>query len=485
MTTRVLLVSPPFYKPYSARDNGQVQADSAPLGLGYIASYILDKLPDTRVKIIDYGVETYTPEKWQNELDTFKPEVVGISVLTLGYTRSMELARLVKDYDNHILTVAGGPHATVSPEDCLFQCDIVVRGEGEETFSEILQGRNLESIDGISYLQGNRVINNRDRERLTNLDALPFPAHHLFNKTAYKQYPGWGIIGSRGCPYSCIFCASPRLWGRIIKLRSPKNLVDEIEYLNSKLGVTHIVFQDDAINIAESRAFAICDEIISRGLHHKVSFECQVRANKVCVSLALFEKMREANFVDLTFGIETGSDKVMKSIQKSLTVQEAREAIKVARQAGIPTVSGFFMIGNWGENVLDVLKTWYFVARNNVDMKLTVCTPLPGTEFHRLMREKKYMAENTDWRMVNWVTPLSRTDKLSKRSISILYYLSVLLVHLPTSLSRGREVKAKGLIANIMSYARNRFTGSFRRLERQRIINKQENRGSVVTGGGK
>lgn len=485
MSTRILLVSPPYYKPYSSRDDGQVQADSAPLGLGYLASYILDKMPDAKVKIVDYGVETYSTEQWLTQLEDFKPEVVGLSVLTLGYARSMELARLAKTYDKHILTVSGGPHATVKPEDCLFQCDVTVRGEGEETFYDILQGKPLESIAGISYYVNNRLVNNKDRERLQNLDSLPFPAHLLYKKSGYKQYPGWGIIGSRGCPYSCIFCASPKLWGRVIKLRSPENLVDEIEYLHKNIGVNHIVFQDDAINIAESRAFAVCDEIIKRGLNREVSFECQVRANKACVSLELFKKMREANFIDLTFGIETGSDKVMKSIQKSLTVHEASEAIRLARQANIPTVSGFFMIGNWGETALDVTKTWNFVTRNNVDMKLTVCTPLPGTEFERLLKQNGHMTGDPDWRMVNWVTPLSRTNKLSRRSISILYYLTVLFVHLPTSVLRGRNVKAKGLVLNILSYGRNKMTSFFRRKARVQKTEKQTNKKLATTGGGK
>lgn len=456
MPPRVLLVSPPYYKPYS-RDDQQVQADSAPLGLGYLVAYVMRELPGITVKIIDYGVEPFSPERWWQELVNFQPNVVGVSVLTLGYTQSMKLAQQAKAFDSRILTIAGGPHATVRPGECLEGCDVVVRGEGELTFAELLRGIPLDSIAGITYKKNGAVTHNPPRERVDDLDNMPMPAHQLFNTRAYKQYPGWGMIGSRGCAYKCIFCASPELWGRNIKLRSPVRLVDEIEYLHADLGVHHIVFQDDAINLSQKRALAVCDEIIRRGLNHKVSFECQVRANKACVSPELFQQMREANFVDLTFGIETGSDTVMRAMNKSLTVGEAQTAIRLARRAGIRTVTGFFMIGNWSETVFDVLKTWWFVIRNRVDMKLTVCTPLPGTEFDRLLRENGYLSGDVDWQTVNWVTPLSRTDRLSRRAISWLYYLTVILVHLPSSLIRGKQDKTKGLVRNIIGFTTNKF----------------------------
>lgn len=457
MISRVMLVSPPFYKPYSAKESKQVQSDSAPLGLGYIASYILHEAPQIQVKIIDFGVEAFFPERWRQELQVFKPQVVGLNVLTLGYSQAMVLAQLAKELDAGVLTVAGGPHATVEPEQCLNHCDIVVRGEGETSFYEILQGQELDAIQGISYRKHGQIIHNQERGRMQDLDGLPFPAHHLFHVEKYKQFPGWGIIGSRGCPYNCIFCASPELWGRVIKFRSPRNLVDEIEYLHDEFGIQHIIFQDDAINMSQTRAFEVCDEIISRDLHKKVSFECQARANRACVSLDLFRKMRQANFVDVTFGVESGSDKVLKSLQKSLTVNEARRAIKLARQASIPTVTGFFMVGNWGETIWDVAKTWHFVFSSNVDMKLTVCTPLPGTRFYSLLKKHGYITDRIDWENVNWVTPLNRTDKMPKWCISLLYYLTVIFVHLPSSLLRGRKTKTRGLISNIIGYAWNKI----------------------------
>ena len=130
----------------------------------------------------------------------------------------------------------------------------------------------------------------------------------------------------------------------------------------------------------------------------------------------------------------------------------------VVRQAGIPTVTGFFMVGNWGETIWDVAKTWYFVFSNNVDMVLTVCTPLPGTKFASLLKRQSYITDEIDWENVNWITPLNRTDKMPRWCIYLLYYLTVIFVHLPSTLfrGRGRKKKTRGLISNIIGYAYNK-----------------------------
>lgn len=451
MKTKVLLVSPSYSKPYSY--SKEPEADHAPLGIGYIAAYLLQQNPQIEVKVLDFAVDKFSPEQWRQELRDFAPEVVGISVLTLGYSQGMHLARLTKEFSPNTLTVAGGPHATAKPEQCLRYCDFVVRGEGEQTLYEIIQGHELEAIKGISYWKNGEIVHNKPRERIQELDNLPFPAHHLFNMQGYRVFPGWEIIGSRGCPYNCIFCGSPQMWGQIIKFRSPQNMVDEIECLHREFGARHIVFQDDTVNIPQQRAFEICNEIIKRGLHKKVSFESQVRANRACVSLELFQKMKEANFVDISFGVESGSDKVLRALQKSLTVDETRQAIRMARQAGIDTVTGFCMVGNWGETIWDVAKTWYFVFSNKISIKPTICTALPGTELESMLRQHGYMTDEINCDNFSLVTPIARTNKMPKWCISLVYYLTVLFVHLPSSLLWGKKTKTRNLLLHIVVYA--------------------------------
>lgn len=439
---RVLLVFPPHTR--------QALAGYQPIGLSYIASYIMHKEPEADVKLIDFAVEEFSANRWTQELRDFEPEIVGISVLTLNYPHAKLIAELTRKFNRSILISMGGVHATANPEDCLNYCDVVVRGEGEETFLEILQEHKWATIKGISYRKEGNSIHNELRPRIKDLDELPFPAYHLFKMERYAAPQGWGIMGARGCPYNCIFCCSPRMWNRIIKFRSANNIVDEIEYLHNKFGIQHINFFDDTINIPQRRAFDICDEIIRRGLNKRVRFECMIRANRQCVSLKLFTKMREANFVQIGVGIESGSQKVLNSIEKSLTPSEAREAVKLAHKSGISQVKGFFMVGNRDEQIRDVLKTWRFVLLNNVQPAFSICTPFPGSNLYQMLKEEGHINGELDWGNFNQSTPLLRTNKMSRLSIFTVYIFSILL-QLVFSFTRGKN--ARHTVSRIVAYA--------------------------------
>jgi anaerobic magnesium-protoporphyrin IX monomethyl ester cyclase len=427
MKSRVLLVVPSYSK--------EAATGSQPIGISYIASYLLNKWPELELKLIDYTVEKFSPELYQKELRDFKPEIVGISVRTLNFPGGKIVARLTKDINPDILTVMGGVHASVRDEECLEYCDMVVRGEGEVTFSEIVQDNELGTIRGISYRKDGRIVHNNAREQLKNLDDLPFPTHYMFEIDKYRSFLGWGVMGSRGCPYKCIFCCSPQTWGNT-RYRSTQNIVDEIELLHDKFGIQRVTFFDDTLNIPQKRGMELCDEIIRRNLHRKMSFICQMRVNRQFVSPELFQKMKESNFVRVDFGIESGSEKVLKSIGKSLTPDEARKAIGMARKADIDRVVGYFMVGNWGETIWDVFKTWRFIFSANIEPAFSICTPFPGTEFYRRMEENGYIASEPDWANFNAATPIGRTDKMSKPSIFTVYVLSVLL-QLGLSFVRG------------------------------------------------
>lgn len=430
MKSRVLLVFPPYIR--------EAVSNYPPIGLSYIASYITSQNPLIKIRIIDFTIEKFSAELWKKELQTFKPEVVGISVLTLNYPGGALIARLTKQFDHNILVVMGGVHATMKPEECLNCCDIVVRGEGELTFYEILQDHELSTIRGASYWRDGRIVHNAGRERIRDLDDLPFPAHHLFKMERYKGFPSWGIMGSRGCPYNCIFCNSPQMWGRVVRYRSAKNIVDEIQYLRDKFEIQSIVFFDDNLNIPQLRAIEICNEIVRRNLHKRVSFVCQMRANRRFVSPKLFKKMKEANFVCVEFGIESGSERVLKSIRKSITLDEARRAVRMAQQAGIRKVRGFFMVGNWDESIWDAIKTWRFILSNDIEPSFSICMPLPGTEFYRKLTQSGYMSNDPNWSGFNQLTPIARTNKMSKSVILLVFVLSALL-RLVIAFTRGER----------------------------------------------
>ena len=439
MAKRVLLVWPSYKPQYRGWP---------PYGIGYIASYLAAREPGVRVKVIDFDMEQYSVEGWQSELIRYEPDIVGISILMLNAGHGMQLAQLAKKMNPRITTVIGGVSASLFPRECLKSCDIVVRGEGEETFHEIVQGHDLDAIKGISYARDGRVFETPARDGMRNLDSLPFPFIDLFDMERYlgRGLRSGAVLGSRGCPYACTFCASQQFWGRTIRFRSAKNIVDEIELLCERYRLDQMSFGDDSLNIPQKRGFEICDEITKRGLQNKMQFYTLARANSDAVSLELFQRMKEANFTEVSLGIESASPRVLKAMRKDLMPEEASQAIKMARKAGISTVTGNFMVGNWDESIRDILKTWRFVLSNNVEPLFWICTPYPGTEFSRRLVEHRYLDNEYSWltdSKSGVYTVLSRTNKMSKISIIIVYYISVLL-QITLLLLRARKFKKFG-----------------------------------------
>ena len=145
-----------------------------PLGISYVASYLAHHEPEVSIKIVDYGVVQFSPEAWRRELALFEPDIVGVSVLMLNATEGVQLARLAKEANPGIITVFGGVYASLFPHELVKSCDIVVRGEGEETFHEICQGRDLDTIKGISYARDSEVLDTPPGIALRTWTVSPF-----------------------------------------------------------------------------------------------------------------------------------------------------------------------------------------------------------------------------------------------------------------------------------------------------------------------
>jgi radical SAM superfamily enzyme YgiQ (UPF0313 family) len=228
------------------------------------------------------------------------------------------------------------------------------------------------------------------------------------------------------------------MWDGKIRFRSPRRIVDEIEYLYRECGVRAIQFQDDTINVPRQRGIDICDEIIRRNLHECMTFAGSLRVNTPLVSPLLFEKLHQAGFTYLGFGVESGSQKVLNTMRKDLTPGEVRAAVKMARRAGIKRVMGYVMIANWGEGVLDVLRTWWLVLTTNMETAFSICAPFPGTEHRARMLKAGYITDTSDWERFNITSVTARTDKLSVRQIYVLYAVSILIQLVAAILRHGQ-----------------------------------------------
>ena len=211
----------------------------------------------------------------ENELHKRQPDVVGLTSTTLTYKSALKIIKVAKKALHNCLTIIGGSHVTFWDDKALQECpqlDIVVRKEGENTLVELMQkleaGKSFSDVLGITYRKDGKIVKNPDRPYIEDLDSLPFPAFHLFPLKQFNKYGNiiFPVMTSRGCTFWCEFCTAVRMFGRKYRMRSPKKVVDEIEYLYRKYGEKQYTFYDDAFTVDQARTKEICNEILKRGL---------------------------------------------------------------------------------------------------------------------------------------------------------------------------------------------------------------------------
>jgi anaerobic magnesium-protoporphyrin IX monomethyl ester cyclase len=282
-----------------------------PLGLLYIGA-VLEK-DGFDVEIIPADILELGWRDVRKKLSLSRPDIVGVTSTTENRFQSFELVKLARRAAPEALTVMGGPHASMAAEDTLAhipELDVVVRGEGEETMLDLCRAlarkRDIGGIDhmaGISFRRNGRVVTNRPRSPITNLDGLPYPAFHLvpFEKYNFRiEVPGQGllpavnIMTSRGCPFNCNFCATPINWGRTVRTRSPLNVVQEIEFLVDKYGARVIFFYDDTFNLSVKRVEEICRLILERRL--PIFWRCEIRLDLMTKPLLARMKIKLQDF---------------------------------------------------------------------------------------------------------------------------------------------------------------------------------------------
>ena len=364
----ILLVNPPLFDPI--KYGKEILLGSAPaLGLGYIGAVLRNEGYD--VSILDAYFLSW--KEMEAALREKKPDVLGITCLTEGRASAYGLARLAKSLDPTVKTVMGGHHAAYLCEQVLenYPVDIVVRGEGELTFLELVQAlenkADLQRVKGIAYRDEGVVVKTSKREFMSDLDRLPVPLYEFFDfdcypdyriRMAYRGKPRKkigryvSVVTSRGCPGNCLFCSSSRFWGVKWRSRSAESVVDEVEMLYKDYRARYINFADDAFTIEPERVIAICKEILKRKL--RIRWDCTTRVN--AVSVEMFEWMKAAGCFFVSFGVESGCASVLANINKRITIPDITRAFKLAHKAGLRAVA-FLMVGNPGESDVSVDET--------------------------------------------------------------------------------------------------------------------------------
>ncbi len=410
---RVMLLS----TPYPLEEN-----PIPPLSLAYLAAALQKE--GIEVQIMDHLVSKYTPDKLRRELEQFKPDIVGATCVTLNYPTASRIMRVCKNFDPNIVTMLGGPHATFALNETLLRApwiDLIVTGEGERTLIELVRtiekGEDYHQVPGIAFRKNGAVVKTEPRPLIEDLNELPFPARNLLPLSKYKALEApCTVITSRGCPFKCIFCSGPRLFGRRVRFRDPELVLDEIEQINKEYGFQKINIVDDTFTLNERHAREICNGILKR----KIKITWNVFARADTVNLGLLSLMREAGCEWLLYGAESGNPEILKTIKKGTTPDTLRQGARIAAEAGIKVFNSF-IFGLPGESPETARQSMDFAKelddKYGAKYGFHILSPLPGTELYEKPKEYGLRILSRDWAKYDANKPITCTEHMSPAQV--------------------------------------------------------------------
>ncbi len=414
---KVLLLNPPNTMP-----SDSARRLTTPLGLLYIGAMLEKNGYD--VKIIDSPCEGYNNLKTEGKYVTyglsdseiikkvndFKPDLVGVtSMFSAHQNNALHVCELVKQIDKKIPVVLGGVHPSLSPKESLQSnsVDYVIIGEGEyrilNLISSLNAGKTEFDFDGIAYKRNGETIVKPMATRVENLDDLPLPARHLIDMERYieigvpfapfpKKSRVEQIMTSRGCPGKCVFCSSVNLWGRKFRMRSVENVMREIDELVNKYKIQEIQFSDDNLTVGKKR----CMEIFKKMEDYNLVW---CTPNGVMINTLdkeMIEAMAKSGCYQLSFAIESGSQRVLKEIIGKIVPEKEKlkELVNICHENNI-SVHGMLIIGFPGEKREEMQETLEYPFEIGIDSaSYFLANPLPGSRLYEICREKGYLKKD-------------------------------------------------------------------------------------------
>ncbi len=355
---KVVLINPPH--PYLTD-----QKRNQPLGILYLAAMLEKENYDVELVDLCYVEE----EDWIKKIP--EADVYGISATTLDYLRSVRIAKKIKE-NYKCITVLGGAHATAAPKTVDPVFDKVVVGEGELAFLDLL--RDCKDNVTKRFYQ---------KEYVKNIDEIPFPARHLLPLDSIISYslvekgkPATSLITSRGCSHNCSFCASRTMWGNKVRFRNADNVIMELKQIIQDYGVRHFRFHDDTMTLNKARLLELCKKMEPLEIH----WRAHTRVDRS--DMETLSAMKRAGCDEIGYGIESASQEVLDINKKRIRIEQARKAVKNAKEAGLK-VRLFFIVGlpgeakNTGKMNIDFIED---VQPDGVDVSTFV--PFPGCDIY-------------------------------------------------------------------------------------------------------
>ena len=412
---KVLLINPPD----TASKYKFIGLVAPPLGIAYIAAVLEEN--GINVKIIDGSALEMTWEELEKEILKYSPDIIAITSVTPAIDQALRTAKIAKKVCPESKIVLGGYHPTFTYNELLKNdfVDIVVIGEGEYTMLELAEAieddRDLREVKGIAT----KDFKTPPRPVIANLDEIPFPARHLLPMDKYKilnqKLPAGTLISGRGCPFKCSFCASSALHGQKLRLRSAKNIVDEMEHLINDHDAEMIAFMDDTFTVNRKRVEEICTDMKKRNLD--VYWGCTARVDTL--SRNILEKMKDAGCITLFVGVESADQQLLDDLNKQTTIERIKKTFELTRELNVRTIASA-VLGMPGDSKQSIRNTINFVKSLNPSYAVfSLATPYPGTQFYLKAKEEN-LIKITDWSKYSLMTPVLETMDCSLNELKKL-----------------------------------------------------------------
>ena len=391
---KILFIQPPPLKEQDLMEGIKYP----PLGITSIAGFMRAK--GYTVGLYDGCAFSATTEDVLSEVKKFEPDVVALTATSAIIYHAFAVASLVKQFNPSIKVVIGGPHATELPYHALSNenVDVVLRGEGELSLLELMEaydkGSDLHLVKGIGFRDNGKIFLTSPMPLLKDIDELPFPAYDLLPLEKYQspyslRKPFIAMVRTRGCPYDCSYCEIPNVYDRRFRVQSPERSIKEIDYLVKELGVKEIAFKDSIFTIVPSNVMKFCDLLMER--NYDLTWCANARVDNFNLELA--KKMKQAGCFSVTFGLETGDQRILDNLRKRATLEQGREAVKIAKKAKLDVVANF-MVGNPGETYGSIENTIKYMKEvDPTYVYMGFCTAFPGTELRRQAEQNNWLIQ--------------------------------------------------------------------------------------------
>ena len=400
-----------------------------PFGIIQLAAYLEREVKDLEIEVLDCTAQQLGWSEIGRKIESFNPDIVGASAFaTCNVYLVLRTLEIAKGVDPDILTVTGGQHFTVTAQESLEkypEIDAIVRGEGEETITELVKNFNRKSqlpkIRGLSFRHDGKIVHNKTRPLIKDLNDLPYPGYHFvknllrkyhFAAMAGRNAPYALIEGARGCSHKCTFCTQWRYWGGVWRLKKPERIADEIEFCYNNYDSRFIWLTDDDFGPGK-RADDFADELLKRELGEDLMLFFQWRCDDVIKNEHVLAKLRKVGLYWVMVGVESPRESTLENFSKGINAQQAIEAVRLLKKNGI-FAHAMFVIGDRKDTAESIAQLREFANELDPDFAIfTALTPFPGTEIYEEAKRQRWIEDSnlSHYDMAHAIMP---TETLSR-----------------------------------------------------------------------